>query len=84
MTEDRLVRLISRGIDGVVALEVDPDILVRRIDVLIVFAGKETAANLALSLIVNLQADRWIAYRWVPAVDLFEDDALRTARRFIG
>jgi hypothetical protein len=31
-------------------------------DVLIAFAGKETVANLALSLIMNLQADRWFAY----------------------
>jgi hypothetical protein len=69
LNEDRRFRLISRGIDGFVTLArtgfiVGSVILLGRYlrDVLIVFAGKETAANLALSLIVNLQADRWFAY----------------------
>jgi hypothetical protein len=69
LNEDRLFRLISRGIDGFFALGrtaliVGAVILLGRYarDVLVAFAGKETAANLALSLIVNLQADRWIAY----------------------
>lgn len=69
MNEDRRFRLISRGIDGFFALGrtaliVGAVILLGRYarGVLIAFAGKETAANLALSLIVNLQADRWFAY----------------------
>lgn len=69
MNEDRRFRLISRGIDGFVALGrtglvVVAVILVFRYarDVLIAFAGKETVANLALRLIVSLQADRWFAY----------------------
>jgi hypothetical protein len=69
LNEDRRFRLISRGIDGFVTLArsgfvVAAVVLLGRYarDVLVVFAGKETAANLALSLIVNLQADRWFAY----------------------
>jgi hypothetical protein len=69
LNEDRRFRLISRGIDGFVALGrtglvVAAVILLGRYarDVLIAFAGKETAANLAFRLIVNLQADRWFAY----------------------
>jgi hypothetical protein len=69
LNEDRRYLLISRGIDGLVALGrtgliVGAVILLDRYarDVLITFAGKETAAKLAFSLIVNLQADRWFAY----------------------
>ncbi len=69
MNEDRRFRLISRGIDGLVMLGKTGFIVLAVIglgryarDVLVAFAGKETAANLALSLIVNLQADRWFAY----------------------
>ena len=69
MSEDRLFRLISRGIDGLVVLGRTGFVVLAVIglgryarDVLVAFAGKETAANLALSLILNLQADRWFAY----------------------
>jgi hypothetical protein len=69
LNEDRLFRLISRGIDGLVTLGRTGFVVLAVIvlgryarDVLVAFAGKETAANLALSLIVNLQADRWFAY----------------------
>ena len=69
MNEDRRFRLISRVIDGFVTLARSGFVALIVIslgryarDVLIEYAGKETAANLALSLIVNLQADRWVAY----------------------
>jgi hypothetical protein len=69
LNEDRLFRLISRGIDGIVALGRTGLIIVAVIclgsyakEVLIAFAGKETAATLALTLIAHLQADRWFAY----------------------
>ena len=59
---------ISRGIDGIVALGRTGLIVAAVIwlgfyakEVLIAFAGKETAATLALTLIANLQADRWFA-----------------------
>jgi hypothetical protein len=69
LNEDRRFRLISRGTDGVVTLGRTGFVALAVIglgryarDVLVAFAGKETAANLVLSLIVNLQADRWFAY----------------------
>lgn len=69
LNEDRRYRLFSRVIDGVFAFGRTGLIVLAAIvlgkyarDVLIAFAGKETAANLALSLIVKLQADRWFAY----------------------
>jgi hypothetical protein len=69
LSEDRLERLISRGIDGLVGLLHTGIIGVVVIfiffyakEVLVAFAGKETAANLALSLAANLQLDRWLAY----------------------
>jgi hypothetical protein len=69
LNEDRRFRLFVRGIDGLFALFRTVTIIVGVVliaryarDVLVAFAGKETAANLALSLIVNLQADRWFAY----------------------
>jgi hypothetical protein len=69
LNEDRRFRLISRGIDGFVTLARTGCVVLAVIflgryarDVFIAFAGKETAANLALSLIVKLQADRWFAY----------------------
>ena len=69
LNEDRRFRLFVRGIDGLFALFRTVAIIVGVVliagfarDVLVAFAGKETAANLALSLIVNLQADRWLAY----------------------
>jgi hypothetical protein len=69
LTEDRRFRLISRVIDSLAALG-RTGLFVGAVlglgaytrDVLVAFAGKETAANLVLSLIVNLQADRWVAY----------------------
>ncbi len=69
MNEDRRFRLFARAIEGFFALGRTGLVVLAVIlvvgsarDVLIAFAGKETAANLALSLIVNLQADRWFAY----------------------
>jgi hypothetical protein len=69
LNEDRRFRLFLRGIDGLFALFRTGAIIIGVVliakyarDVLVAFAGKETAANLALSLIVNLQADRWFAY----------------------
>jgi len=69
LNEDRRFRLFARAIDGFFALGRTGVLVVGVIlvvgsakDVLIAFAGKETDANLALSLIVNLQADRWFAY----------------------
>jgi hypothetical protein len=69
LNEDRRFRLFSQGIDGFFALGRTGLVVLAVIvvfgyakDVLITFAGKETAANLALSLIVKLQADRWFAY----------------------
>jgi len=56
LTEDRRFRLISRVIDGFVTLARSGFVVLIVIslgryarDVLIAFAGKETAANLALS-----------------------------------
>jgi hypothetical protein len=69
LNEDRRFRLFVRGIDGLFALFrtvaiIFGVVLIARYarDVLVAFSGKETGANLALSLIVNLQADRWFAY----------------------
>jgi hypothetical protein len=69
LNEDRLFRLISRGIDGLAALGRTGLVVLAVIflgfyakEVLVAFAGKETAATLALSLVANLQADRWFAY----------------------
>jgi hypothetical protein len=57
LNEDRLFRLISRGIDGTVALGHAGLIVVAVVwlgfyakEVLIAFAGKETAANLSINL----------------------------------
>jgi hypothetical protein len=69
LNEDRRFRLFTQGMDGLFALGRLGLILLAVValgryarDILVAFAGKETAANLALSLIVNLQADRWFAY----------------------
>jgi hypothetical protein len=69
LNEDRRYRLISRGIDGFVTLTraaflAVAVVLVARYgrDVLVAFAGQQTSANLAFELLVNLQADRWLAY----------------------
>jgi len=75
LNEERRFRLYSRAIDGFVVLARTGFIVVAAIvlgkfarDVLIAYAGKETAANLAFSLLVKLQADRWFAYWSVRAV----------------
>jgi hypothetical protein len=69
LNEDRRFRLISRVIDSLAALGRTGFFVLAVLglgaytrDVLVAFAGKETAANLVISLIVNLQADRWVAY----------------------
>jgi hypothetical protein len=69
LNEERRFRLYSRAIDGFFPLARTGLIIVALIwlgafarDVLVAFAGKETAANLAISLIMKLQLDRWIAY----------------------
>jgi hypothetical protein len=69
LNEDRRFRLFTQGMDGLFALGRLGLILLAVValgryarDILVAFAGKETVANLALSLIVNLQADRWFAY----------------------
>jgi hypothetical protein len=67
--EDRLYRLISRGIDGLCAvlrtgLYVLAVIFVAFYtkEVLVAFAGKETAATLIISVLADLKADRVFAY----------------------
>jgi hypothetical protein len=69
LDDDRRFRLYARGIDGLFALLRTVAIVVPVVfiasyarDVLIAFSGKETVANLALTFLVNLKADRWFAY----------------------
>lgn len=69
MDNDRRYRLYTHGMDGGFALLrivviAGAAVLLGRYarDVLVAFAGKETVANLALTFLLNLQADRWFAY----------------------
>jgi hypothetical protein len=69
LNEDLRFRLYLRGIDGFFAVMRTVVIAGAAValgwsarDVLVAFAGKETVADLALTLLVNLQADRWFAY----------------------
>lgn len=67
--DDRRFRLISRVIDGLIGVASTLIIAGAVVwivgylrDVLIAFAGKETNASLAFTILAKIQADRWLAY----------------------
>ncbi len=69
MERDDKVRLISKTIDGAVTLGrtivwgATIVFIAHYIHLVgVAFAGTTTEANLALSIIANVQADRWVAY----------------------